>query len=244
MNSKQSSGLNRFFSSVLAMKTMGQRLQEALDRRGMEPPDLIRMTRLSKGAIYNILNNVTKPDKIRAGTTATICLALGISRDWLLFERGTMDAQDQQEDPDWANVRGYAQAIGLGSGAEAQEWAETHKLKFRADSLARKRLRPEGLAVMYGKGESMLPRIRDGDAILFDQSDTRPRDGFIYVVLTSGAAGKEYQAKRCMILDDAVYFASDNPEGDHTWRKPKRMDDKRSSVQIIGRVRWIGSWEG
>ena len=31
--------------------------------------------------------------------------------------------------------------------------------------------------------------------------------------------------------------------GDHGWTKPRRMDDKRHPIEVIGRVRWIGSWE-
>lgn len=139
----------------------------------------------------------------------------------------------------WADIQGYAQAVGLGKGAEAQEYAETHKLKFRAESLSRKGLRPAGLAVMYGQGDSMVPRIHPGDAVLFDTGDTRPRDGAIFVIQWKG----EIYAKRAMVLEDAVYFAADNPAGDHNWRKPKRMDAKRDPIHILGRVRWIGSWE-
>lgn len=168
---------------------------------------------------------------------------LGISSTWLLEGRGPQEAGEADE-RDWSDVPGYAQAVGLGSGPEADEYAEAHKLKFRADSLSRKRLYPRNLAVMYGSGDSMLPRIHPGDAILFDQSDTTPRDGRIYVVMVPGAAGSEYQAKRCMVLDDAVYFTADNPTGDHTWRRPKRMDDKKHPIRVLGRVRWIGSWEG
>lgn len=144
----------------------------------------------------------------------------------------------------WEDVQGFAQALGLGSGPEAQEYAETHRLKFRADSLARKRLNPARLAVMYGSGDSMEPRIRPGDAIMFDTSDTKPRDGQLYVIMVPGAGGSEYQVKRCEILDDTVYFRADNPAGDHNWVKPKRMDNARNPIKVIGRVRWIGSWEG
>ena len=139
----------------------------------------------------------------------------------------------------WDDVLGFAQAAGLGTGAEADEYAETHKLKFRVDSLRRKGLRPQHLVVYYGRGDSMEPRIKDGDAILFDTSDTRPVDDAIFIV----QLGKEIYAKRCEILDEAVYFRSDNPHGDHNWRKPRRMGNPREPIQILGRVRWIGSWE-
>lgn len=147
--------------------------------------------------------------------------------------------EPQLEYSDWADVRGYAQATGLGAGAEADEYAESHKLKFRAASLRRKGLRPQHLVVYYGKGDSMEPRIHDGDAILFDTSDTTPKDGAVFIV----QRGKEMYAKRCEVLDGVAYFRSDNPHGDHHWRKAKRMDNPRDPLQILGRVRWIGSWE-
>lgn len=165
--------------------------------------------------------------------------ALGVSRPELLG-----DTVPLGEDDGHVNVAGYAQAVGLGEGPLAEEYAETHKLKFRADSLARKRLKAKDLAVFYGQGDSMEPRIHDGDAVLFDRSDTRPRDGNLFVVLTPGAGGDSYSVKRCEVLDDLVFFKADNPKGDHSWRKPRRMDSPDSPIRIVGRVRWIGSWEG
>ena len=146
-------------------------------------------------------------------------------------------------EPEWDDVLGYAQGVGLGDGVEANEYAETHKLKFRADSLARKRLHPAKLAVMYGQGDSMLPRIRTGDAVLFDTADTRARDEALFVIQCPGVNGNAYSVKRCRHFGDDVYFDALNPEGDHGWRKPRRMDDKKHPITIIGRVRWIGSWE-
>lgn len=167
-----------------------------------------------------------------------IAHALGVTRPELLG-----DSLDRPPEIDWLDVSGYGQQVGLSDGEEAQEYAETHKLKFRADSLARKRLQTQNLAVFYGKGDSMEPRIHAGDAILFDQSDTRPRDGHLYVILVPGAGAESYSVKRCEIIEDMVFFKPDNPKGDHGWRKPKRMDDAKSPIKIIGRVRWIGSWE-
>jgi phage repressor protein C with HTH and peptisase S24 domain len=245
MNLCQSIPLDHLEPTVSGMTTLGQRLQQALDRRGRTPPSLIHALGVSKGTVYNILNDTTTAEKVWATTALAICRELGISLTWLLSGKGSMDAKPMAaNDDDWAPVEGFAQAVGLGNGEEAQEYAETHSLKFRAESLAKKRLNPRSLAVMYGAGDSMLPRIHPGDAILFDRDDTRPRDGHIFVVQVPGAGGNEIQAKRCMVLDETVYFAADNANGDHHWRKPKRMDDRKSPIQIIGRVRWIGSWEG
>lgn len=172
---------------------------------------------------------------------------LGISATYVLDGVGAplmKVPQDRSADQNWEDIQGFAQAVGLGSGQEAAEYAETHRLKFRAESLSRKRLNAASLAVMYGAGESMLPRIQPGDAIMFDLDDTRPRDGHLYVIMLDGAGAAEYQVKRCEILGDLVYFRADNSSGDHTWKKPRLMTDPKRPITIIGRVRWIGSWEG
>lgn len=171
--------------------------------------------------------------------------AYGVDANWLLGEKSSPAiGSPDPDDSDWANIKGYAQAVGLGGGKEAMEYAETHHLKFRADSLARKRLHADRLAVLYGKGDSMLPRIREGDAILFDTSDTKPADGDLFVIAMAGAGNIEYNVKRCEIVDDMVFFRADNPSGDHAWRGAKAMNNKRHPITIVGRVRWIGSWEG
>lgn len=223
---------------------MGERLKRAMTLRDVSVPDLVQAKVMSRANVYLILNGTTTPGKIREETVTALCKYLRINRDWLLHGKGPIEGTPSPGDESWVDIKGYSQSIGLGSGPEAQEYAQTHQLKFRADSLARKHLRPDKLAVMYGDGDSMEPRIKRGDAILFDQSDTRPQDGQLYVIMVPGAGGSEYQVKRCEILDDTVYFRADNPAGDHNWIKPKRMDNPRHPISIIGRVRWIGSWEG
>lgn len=221
--------------------TIGERIKEARKVRGLSRPQLAEAAGIKYPTLAGIENND------QAGTTQLpqIADALGVSVRWLQTGKGARDAKPGAMDDDWSDILGYSQAMGLGGGPEAQEYAETHSLKFRAESLARKRLNPSKLAVMYGRGDSMEPRVLSGDAILFDMSDTRPRDGALFVIMVDGGgAAKEYQVKRCEILDDLVYFKADNPGGDHNWKKPRRMDSPRHPIEIIGRVRWIGSWEG
>lgn len=213
--------------------------------RQMAAADLIRMKVLSKAGVYFLLDGTTKPEKVRDSTIEKLCKALRINRDWLMAGKGDREAKPAPDPPsDWRDVLGFAQAAGLGEGVEAEEYQTAHKLKFRADSLARKRLYPGKLGVMYGNGDSMLPRIKSGDAILFNTDQTTPVDEALFLVMVPGI-GKDnaYSVKRCRQFGDDVYFEALNPEGDHHWRKPRKMLDSKHPIQIIGRVRWIGSWE-
>lgn len=233
------------------MDTLGSRLKEAMTIRGVTVDDLASRKVLSRAGVYQWLNDTVKRDKVREETVQKLCEALRVSREWLMDGRGHMSpnvvsdsaSEYRATRDDHVSIDAYSQAVGLSDGVEAQEYAETHKLKFKADSLARKRLSPSSLAVFYGKGDSMEPRIQSGDAVLFDQSDTRPRDGALFVILVPGVGSDSYSVKRCEVIDDLVLFKADNPSGDHGWRKPRRMDDPKKPIKIIGRVRWIGSWE-
>lgn len=138
---------------------------------------------------------------------------------------------------DWTDVRASTQSAALGGGMVPDEYAEAHKLKFKASSLRRKGLRPERLQVYYGAGDSMEPRIRDGDAVLVDTADTRVSDDRIYFIRHE----HHFFVKRLQAHGDMVFIVSDNRD-DPQWRKPvlvKPGDD----FEVIGRVRWIGSWE-
>lgn len=154
-----------------------------------------------------------------------------------LPEQTVTSHKTDTDDPEWPNIIGVRVAAALGEGVEPDEYAETHKLKFRAESLARKKLDPAQLAVVYGKGESMYPTIKDGDAILFDRRDTEPRDGKLYVVTYD----RGLCAKRLTQLGGRWFLESDN-RNDAKWHKPVLIDEVKG-FEIHGRVRWIGSWE-
>jgi phage repressor protein C with HTH and peptisase S24 domain len=220
------------------VKTIGDRIREERTAQGIERGELA--ARIKMG--YSTLAEIERGGMKSSTKLHTIAAALGVSPGWL--ETGKGPKEPAANEPDWADVPFFVQAAGLGNGAEAEEYAETHKLKFKASSMRRKGLHPGKLAVFYGRGDSMLPRIKSGDAILFDTSDTKIRDGVVYMILVPSLGAKdEYQVKRAMVLDDAVYFVADNPEGDHNWKKPRRADSRKDPVHVVGRVRWIGSWE-
>jgi transcriptional regulator with XRE-family HTH domain len=168
-----------------------------------------------------------------------------VSMRWLLDGHGPKFVSDQESSSeDWPGIRATTQHLGLGSPTAVEEYAESHQLKFRASSLQRKKLRADRCEIAYGKGDSMLPRIHDGDAILFNRDQTTPVDGKLFVITIEGVTGQyEPQVKECLILGDTVYFQALNPAGDHNWRRPRPMQDKRHEIKILGQVRWIGSWE-
>lgn len=140
---------------------------------------------------------------------------------------------------DWSDVRGVRQAAALGDGSFHDEYAETHKLKFRESWLRRAGLYGHRLVVYYGQGESMLPRIHDGDALLFDLDDRREVDGAIYLF---SSVDTGLTVKRLVEYGGRWFLEADN-KTEKNWTKAVPMDG-RHPFQIEGKLRWIGSMEG
>lgn len=158
----------------------------------------------------------------------TLAKALGVHQAELLSAL----PPSEEVDENWPPILAYRQAAALGAGQVVDEYAETHKLKFRAESLRRKHLRADKLAIVYGKGDSMHPTIRDGDAILIDTSDQVPKDGKLYVI----SEGNDLMAKRLVEIDGEWFAMSDNPA-----YKPRRLDET-TGIRVAGRIRWVAGW--
>lgn len=218
--------------------TIGERIRQEREAQGISRKELAQHAGIGVSTLSDLELGLSK------NTTALhkIAARLQIRPEYLESGKGPKDAVSRVDESDWADVTGWSQAVGLGAGAEAQEYAETHSLKFKKTSLRRRGLLGRDLAVYYGKGDSMEPTIQDGDAILFDTSDTRPVDGSLYVIQVDGMANPEYYVKRALVLEAGVHFQSDNPAGDHQWRKPKPMNSAKEPITIIGRVHWVGGW--
>lgn len=222
------------FRSNLRMETIGQRVRKARELREVERVDLARAIGLAYSTLADLENGKSR------GTTVLhkIAAYLRVRVEWLETGKGQMDAPAAaMGESDWPDVLGYKQSASLGPGAVPDEYAETHKLKFRADSLRKKHLRPDKLGVVYGKGDSMLPRIRSGDAILFDMGDIEPKDGALFVISYKG----DLLAKRLVQLGGRWFIESLNQQA-RDYRKPQPIDEFEH-FRIHGRVRWIGSWE-
>ncbi len=211
---------------------LGMRLKQARKIRGMTRRELS----VASGVGYSTIAEIENEPQESSRHSAKLARALRINHDWLVDGKLPIELAGP-DDEEWPYVVAHRQPASLGDGAEPDEWAETHKLKFRSESLERKRLNPKRLGICYGAGDSMLPRIRNGDAILFDRSDIEPRDGLLYVITYEG----KLFAKQLSLIGGRWFIESLNKE-QRKYAKPQLIDEHKG-FEVHGRVRWIGSWE-
>lgn len=214
---------------------IGERLKELRLDAGLNQPEFAAIVNTTKQYVSQLESG--KNQKPNGEYLEGWARHFKVNMRWLVAGTGPKHASAAgAADEDWADILGVRQAAALGAGAEPDEYAETHKLKFRADSLRRKHLRPDKLAVIYGRGDSMHPTIKDGDAILIDTSDREPKDDKLFVV----TYGRDLLAKRLLNLGGRWFIDSDN-KSDPQWKRPRAVDETKN-FEIHGRVRWIGSW--
>lgn len=123
--------------------------------------------------------------------------------------------------------------IGVSAGAGAVIWEIDVRGQRQAMTRAwaeREKLNTEKLVSVRAKGDSMSPRIQDGDSLTVDTSSTRVRDNSIYVFVLDD----EWYVKRLIKqLDGGLLIKSDNTAN----YKDVQLDAARAAgLHIIGRV--------
>lgn len=218
------------------METRGQRIRRARQERGLTLEQLGKAVGTTKQGISAIERDETKNPE--AQTIEGISRFLGKSVRWLLDGAGPEERSD--DDDEWADVLASTEQSSFKSANAAAAYADAHKLKFRAETLLQKGLNASNVKVYYIKDDSMGPRLRTGDTVVFDETDTKPANGELFVVRWRN----QLSVKRCELVDDIVLFRADQPDSDRAWNQPKRMDAQKEPVTVLGRIRWLGGWAG
>jgi phage repressor protein C with HTH and peptisase S24 domain len=204
---------------------------------------LAKATGVSASAFRKWMKGEAEPSRDRL---VALAAAAGVSLAWL--------AQGEGAEPDFAAVSARAnnrrpatgfsgarflvlpkvpEAATAGSGhAETSE--ATEFVGFRHDWLRTTFGRdPADLTMETAIGESMEPRIRNGDILLVDTSEQTFRNFGVYVIeVRDERLIKRVQRK----FDGSLVLISDNPV-----YQPEFIDAELArEVRIIGRVVWRG----
>lgn len=138
---------------------------------------------------------------------------------------------------DYALIPQYSAQGHCGEGLLNDHVEVKGGLAFKRDWLRRMGAKPQHLFVIYATGSSMEPFIFDGDVVLFDSSDTEPRDRQVYAIRRpDGGVSIKRMAQQ---ISGSWLIRSDNSD------KARYPDEEVSAasmheVPIMGRVIWRG----
>lgn len=110
-------------------------------------------------------------------------------------------------------------------------------LLFRPGSLESRGINVQFAEVHYATDNAMAPRICRGDAVLVDVSPADIVDGKLYLITW---LDQEQVRLLYRELDGSLKIAATSNSPEYRERTASLGDD---GFAVIGRVRWIGSWE-
>ena len=147
-------------------------------------------------------------------------LLYGRSVDWILWG----------EESSGAFVAVPMYEARLSADGRLEPCASAKRYAFRAEWLSAlcKHNRPQDLGLMRVSGDSMLPAINDGDAVLLDFAQTACRPGQIYAVAIEGLV----YLRRIDSVPGEIILQAANAE-------PLRVHPDDASIQIVGRCVWL-----
>jgi len=200
---------------------LGARLKSERQRIGSPVPDFAAICGVSRATQFNYESGGRPPD----AEYLARAFDAGIDVQYVIT-----GLKADESDGDFVIVDQYDISASAGSGAVNGAEESTGGLSFSRKWLKKRGLQPVNLKVINVSGESMLPRLSDGDKVLVDVSDTTPKSGRAYVLLQ----GDELLVKYCQLLPDGMLrVSSANPD------YPTYDIDlsKTTGVSIVGRVR-------
>lgn len=130
---------------------------------------------------------------------------------------------------DFVVVPEYQVVASAGPGAVNTSEDEYGGLSFSRAWLAKRGLNPANCRVITVRGDSMEGKLSDGDKVLVDTNEIRPKSGRAYVLLQ----GDELLVKYCQLLPTGqLRVSSENPHYPTYDIDLARTDN----VTIVGRV--------
>lgn len=201
---------------------IGERLRAERQRLGYGQADFGAAVGVSKTTQFNYEAGDRMPDARYLRRAA----ALGL--DVLLVVTGTKSDKDTDRYVRVPVLQVHASA-GSGSLNEDAAAYEAGGLCFSKDWLAVRQLSPARLTVITVRGSSMEGVLSDGDQVLIDQQDLKPRSGFVYVL----RQGDELLVKYCQMLPGGVLRVT---SANQSFAAYDVDLSSTPDVEIIGRV--------
>lgn len=219
-------------SPSLDLAAIGNRIREMISASGIDGTEFAARVGVPYSTMRSYLSGSRAPSPEFLVGAFTV---YGYLPSWLLTgERPMKRSEARHADGDQSDfvtipLLGVTASAGNGQLNEPEATYRIDGLAFSRAWLAKRQLSPQNLRVIEVRGASMQGVLSDGDRVLIDLSDTRPRSGFVYVL----RQGDELLVKYCQLLPGGLLrVSSANPQ----FAPYDVQLDQAPDLAIVGRV--------
>lgn len=203
------------------------RLKRAMDMRGVTQSELCEITGIPKSAMSQYMSGSFKPKQKR---TYLLAKALKVNEAWLMG----YDVDMERVDPSNIDILPSEQirmvpvyeSVSAGFGA----YASSQVVEYMPLFIQNVHEAEEMLCIKV-RGDSMYPKIEDGDTVVVHRQDSVD-SGQIAVVMVDSEEGF---VKKVVYDDDSVTLVSINPEYQDKLFKGKDL----RRLRVVGLVKQI-----
>lgn len=200
------------------MDTISNRIQYAMDKLDLKQTDLVSRTGISKGALSSYISGRYVP---KQNNIYLIAKALNVSEAWLMGADVPMSRNVKSKNGITINVLGrVAAGIPINAITEIIDTEEISEEMAKTGEYF-------GLKI---KGDSMEPRIYDGDVVICRQQDDA-ESGDIVIAMVNG---DDATCKRLIKYASSIALVSLNSKYEPMMFTDKEVIEK--PVRVIGKV--------
>ena len=199
------------------MATTSERIRFAMDLRGLKQADLVEKTGISKGALSSYISGRYSP---KQNNIYLISKALSVNEAWLMGADVPMERIEIKGTKEIPVLGRVAAGIPINAITEIIDTEEI------SEDLAK----TGGFFALKIKGDSMEPRIVDGDVVIVKQQEDA-ENGDTVIALVNG---DDAVCKRLRKYRDGLELISNNPAYAPMFFDKETIETK--PVRIIGKV--------
>ena len=228
-----------------------ERINSRMKELDLSQADLIRSTGAGRATVHGWVQGTSKPS---AKHISAVCRALKTTPQWLLDgvavpERSNADIasmevgiyQDGDPVPDGYVAIDYYDDVfvSAGNGYLNLEKPSNNKMLFPVDLIRECNVEPSTTKVIHVRGESMFPKLKDGQAISIDMSARTIYDGEIYAFQVGDDTKIKYLSNWNDEGKGGFKAVSANPDKNQfpdEYYSPSRIESE--GVSILGQYWW------
>lgn len=207
---------------------LSERIRSKMTEHSLRAVDIVKKTGVSKGTVSQWLNGIAKPG---GKNIIVLSKVLGCDPEWLMSGQGSPEGIDPQAG-NYINIPLLNVELSAGTGSYTDLENVADWVPISRDWILKNRYSETGLKAVTVSGDSMSPRLQDGDMLLVNTADNKPVSGNIYAI----AVDNELRVKRLLKRMDGSWIISSDNKANPAYVDETISHHNFEQLRIIGRA--------